>query len=165
MKKPKVKYLDLPAQFEGDQKVREVVRKVLDSGQFILGPAVEEFERNFACLCGTEYAIGVSSGTDALFLALKALGVGEGDEVITVPNTFIATVGAIAATGAFPRLVDVGEDYNIEPAGLEKAVNKNTKAIIGSWILNMQEEFLMEINYLKKYCKIIFFDILFCISR
>jgi dTDP-4-amino-4,6-dideoxygalactose transaminase len=89
-----------------------------------MGPAVEEFERNFAQLCGVKYAIGVSNGTDAIFLALKVLGIGEGNEVITAPNTFLATVGAIVQTGALPRLVDVANDYNIDPEKIEAAINE-----------------------------------------
>ncbi len=80
-------------------------------GEFTLGPAVAEFESMWAETVGTKYAIGVNSGTDALFLSLKALGIGEGDWVATVPNTFMATVGAILATGARPYFVDIGDDY------------------------------------------------------
>ncbi len=126
----KVKYLDLPAQFKENAEFRKAIDGILSSGQFILGSAVEEFERNFARFCSTRFAVGVSSGTDALFLALKVAGVGEGDEVITVPNSFVATVGAIVTAGAYPRLVDVGADYNIDPEEIKKAVNKKTKAII-----------------------------------
>jgi len=126
----KVPYLDLPAQFKDDRGIWRVIRRILASGQFVLGPALEKFERHFARLCGVKYAIGVSSGTDALFLALKVLGIGAGDEVITPPNTFLATVGAIVASGAFPRLVDVAEDYNIDVGKIEAAVNEKTKAIV-----------------------------------
>jgi len=125
-----VKYLDLQSQFKENQEVRRVIDEILASGQFVMGPAVEEFERNFAELSGVRYAIGISNGTDAIFLSLKVLGVGDGDEVITVPNTFLATVGAIVQTGAFPRLVDVAEDYNIDPDKIEAAINEKTKAIV-----------------------------------
>ncbi|MFH1037500.1 MAG: DegT/DnrJ/EryC1/StrS family aminotransferase [PVC group bacterium] len=126
----KVPYLDLAAQFKENKEIRRVVHEILDTGQFILGPAVERFERHFAELCGVQHAVGVSSGTDALFLALKVLGIGEGDEVITVPNTFLATVGAIVQTGAFPRLVDVADDYNIDPERIREAINRRTRAIV-----------------------------------
>ncbi len=126
----KVPYLNLAAQFRGNREIRRVVNEILDSGQFILGPALERFERDFAELCGVKHAVGVSSGTDALFLALKVLGIGEGDEVITVPNSFLATVGAIVQTGAFPRLVDVADDYNIDVEKIEAAVNPKTRAIV-----------------------------------
>jgi len=125
-----VKYLDLKAQFKENREVRRVIDEILSSGQFVMGPAVEEFERNFAELCGVRHAVGVSSGTDALFLALKVLGIGEGDEVITVPNSFLATVGAIVQTGAFPRLVDVADDYNIDVKKIEPVINGKTKAIV-----------------------------------
>lgn len=126
----KIKYLDIQAQFKENREVRWVIDGILSSGQFVMGPAVEEFEHNFAELCGVKHAIGVSNGTDAIFLALKVLGIGEGDEVITVPNTFLATVGAIVQTGAFPRLVDVANDYNIDPNKIAAAINERTKAIV-----------------------------------
>ena len=126
----KVKYIDLQAQFKENREVRRIIDEILKSGQFVMGPAVEEFERNFARLCGVKHAIGVSNGTDAIFLALKVLGIGERDEVITVPNSFLSTVGAIVQTGAFPRLVDVAEDYNIDPKKIEAAINERTKAIV-----------------------------------
>jgi len=126
----KVPYLNLSAQFKDNLEIRQAVHEVLDSGQFVMGPAVSEFERNFAEFCGVKYAAGVSNGTDAIFLALKVLGIGEGDEVITVPNTFLATVGAIVQTGAFPHLVDVGEDYNIDPEKIESEINEKTRAIV-----------------------------------
>lgn len=126
----KVPYLDLPAQFKENQDVRRVINEILDSGQFVLGPVVEKFERHFAELCGVKHAIGINSGTDAIFLSLKVLGIGEGDEVITVPNTFLATVGAIVQTGAFPRLVDVADDYNIDLNKIDAAINERTKAIV-----------------------------------
>lgn len=125
-----VLYLDLPAQFKNNRLIRRIIHNVLDSGQFVLGSAGESFERNFAELCGSAYAVGVSSGTDALFLALKVLGIGAGDEVITVPNSFLATVGAIAQTGAFPRLVDVADDFNIDAEKIESVINERTRAII-----------------------------------
>ncbi|MEA1928902.1 MAG: DegT/DnrJ/EryC1/StrS family aminotransferase [Candidatus Auribacterota bacterium] len=125
-----VKYLDLQSQFKENREVRRVIDEILSSGQFVMGRAVEEFERNFAQLCGVKHAIGVSNGTDAIFLALKVLGIGKDDEVITVPNTFLATVGAIVQTGAFPRLVDVADDYNIDPNKIEAAINERTRAIV-----------------------------------
>jgi dTDP-4-amino-4,6-dideoxygalactose transaminase len=104
--------------------------EVLTAGQFILGKQVEEFERVFADRCGVPFAIGVNSGTDALILALRVLGIGPGDEVITVPNTFVATVSAIALVGATPVLVDVRDDMNMDPALLESAITQRTKALI-----------------------------------
>ena len=126
----RVPYVDIAAQYAGNRAAREAIEKILRGGQFVLGPAVEKFEREFAELCGVKYAVGVANGTDAIFLALKALGVGEGDEVITVPNTFLSTVGAIVQAGARPRLVDVDEDYNIDPEKIEAALTPRTKAIV-----------------------------------
>jgi dTDP-4-amino-4,6-dideoxygalactose transaminase len=125
----KVKYLELYKQFN-DEKLWAKIKKVFSTCQFIMGPEVEEFEIDFAKLCGVPYALGVNSGTDAIFLALKALGIGIGDEVITVPNSFIATTGAIVAAGARPVFVDVGQDYNIDVGLIEQAVTPNTKAIL-----------------------------------
>lgn len=124
-----VKYLDLPRQFD-DPELLRLVTGVFARGQFVLGPEVAEFEGELAQLCGTRFAVGVNSATDALFLALKALGVGPGDEVITVSNSFIATAGAIVAAGARPVFVDVGPDYNMDADLLEEAITSRTKAIL-----------------------------------
>jgi dTDP-4-amino-4,6-dideoxygalactose transaminase len=104
---------------------------VIDNTAFVLGPGLEEFEEAFAAYCGTKYCAGTSSGTSALHAALIAFGVGAGDEVITVANTFIATVEAIAMTGARPVVVDVLEDTGLmDPAKLEGAITDKTKVII-----------------------------------
>lgn len=106
------------------------LREVVLSGQFMLGDDVERFEEGFAAFQGARYAIGVNSGTDALSLPLRAMGVGPGDEVITVANTFVATVGAILEVGATPRFADVGEDENLDPEALEAAITPRTRAVI-----------------------------------
>ncbi|MFH0816617.1 MAG: DegT/DnrJ/EryC1/StrS family aminotransferase [Methanobacteriota archaeon] len=103
---------------------------VFDSGQFILGDKVSEFERRIAKLCGSKYAVGVNSGTDALILSLQALGVGPGDEVITAPNSFLASASCTVAVGAKPVFADVAADLNIDPEKVVKAITKKTKAII-----------------------------------
>jgi dTDP-4-amino-4,6-dideoxygalactose transaminase len=127
----KVPYVDLAAQHAPiKSELLAAVSKVLDHGQFILGDEVSEFERRFAELSGVPYAVGVNSGTDALILALKALGIGAGDEVITVPNSFVASAGCIALLGATPVFVDVGEDYNMDPDLLESAITPKTKAVL-----------------------------------
>src|SRR5262249_57688666 len=95
-----------------------------------LGGAVAEFERRFAGLVGVRHAIGVNSGTDALRLSLKAVGVGPGDEVITAANTFIATVGAIAAVGARTVFVDCVDDFCMDVAQLPAAITPRTKAVV-----------------------------------
>src|SRR3989344_983764 len=102
----KVEFSYLRKQFANPKPILKDVEKLVKSGDFTLGKAVGRFEEKFAKICGTRYAVGVNSGTDALFLSLKALGVGPGHEVITMPNTFIATIGAIAAAGAKPVFVD-----------------------------------------------------------
>lgn len=124
-----VKYLNLPAQFDVEAIIG-ALREELKSCRFILGPAVQEFESSFARLCKTNYALGLNSGTDALFLALKALDIGHGDEVITVPNSFIAPTGAIVAAGAKPVFVDVDEEYNMDVNLIEGAITSCTKAIL-----------------------------------
>ena len=106
------------------------VESVLDHGQFILGREVDEFERRFAELCGVSHSVGVNSGTDALILGLKALGIGPGDEVITVPGSFVASTSCIALVGALPVFVDVRGDYNIDPCLIEAAITERTKAIL-----------------------------------
>ena len=106
------------------------VAEVLDSGYFILGEQVAEFERQFAQLCGVRYAVGVNSGTDALIMALKAVGIRSGDEVITVPNSFVASTTCIRLLGAKPVFVDVGKDYNIATEQINAAITPKTKAIL-----------------------------------
>src|SRR3990167_7693360 len=125
-----VPYSYLDEQFAQIDNYLEDVKKLVQSGDFTLGKAVTEFEEKFARMCGLPYAIGVGSGTDALILSLKILGVGSGDEVITTPNTFIATVGAIAMCGAKPVFVDNNEEYTIDANLIEKAITKKTKALL-----------------------------------
>ena len=128
----KVPFLDLkahhaPLRAEFDQAIGEVI----DSGAFAGGPFVAQFENEFAAFCGSRHAIGVGNGTDALWLALLACGIGPGDEVITVPNTFMATAEAITYSGASPVFVDVDQHtYTMDPALLEKARTSRTKAVI-----------------------------------
>jgi dTDP-4-amino-4,6-dideoxygalactose transaminase len=124
--------IDLRAQYQGIKpEIDRAVQRVLDDAQFILGPAVASFEKNFATFCDTAEAIGVNSGTSALHLSLLAAGVEPGDEVITVPFTFIATVAAIEYARATPVLVDVEPTYwTIDPAQIERAISPRTKAII-----------------------------------
>ncbi|MDP3920159.1 MAG: DegT/DnrJ/EryC1/StrS family aminotransferase [Candidatus Omnitrophota bacterium] len=126
-----VPYVNITGQHAGLKKqlLREFER-VIDSGQFVLGEDVGIFEKRFAELCGVSYAVAVNSGTDALLLALRVLKVGEGDEVITAPNSFVSTASCIRLTGAMPVFADVGEDYNIDPSKIEAAITERTKAIL-----------------------------------
>ena len=106
-------------------------KEILESGSFILGPQVETFERAFAGFCQTKYAVGVGSGTDALILALRAVGIGYGDEVITAVNSFVATAEAIVHAGGVPVFVDINpQTFNIDPMKIEAAITSRTKAII-----------------------------------
>ena len=128
----KVPFLDLKAHHVPlIEKFDRAIREVIESSAFAGGPFVETFEKEFAAFCGSSYAIGVGNGTDALWLTLLALGIGEGDEVITVPNTFIATAEAITYCKARPVFVDVDQDtFTMNPAELEKVLTDRTKAII-----------------------------------
>lgn len=109
----------------------QAINDVLCSGKLILGPFVERFEQAFADYCGVRYGVGVNSGTDALFLALKALGIGHGDEVITVANTAVPTVAAIVASGARPCFVDIDPDtFLMDTQQLEQCINNRTKCIL-----------------------------------
>jgi dTDP-4-amino-4,6-dideoxygalactose transaminase len=127
-----IPFVDLQAQYRAlKPEIDAAVLKVLDQAAFILGPAVASFEKEFAAFCGAGEAVGVNSGTSALHLALLAAGVGPGDEVVTVPYTFVATVAAIEYAGAKPVLVDVEPDYwTMDPAKLEAAITPRTKAIM-----------------------------------
>src|SRR5438477_5452294 len=128
----RVPFLDLNAHHAAlRSELDRAIGEVIDSGAFAGGPFVEKFEEAFASYCGCRYAIGVGSGTEALWLSLLAGGIGPGDEVITVPNTFMATAEAITYCGARPVFVDVDErTYTMDPAGLEEVVSSRTKAII-----------------------------------
>ena len=128
----RVPFVDLRAQYATIRaEIDAAVRAVLEHGSFVLGEDVAEFERTFAAFCGVREAVGVGNGTDALVLALTALGVRTGDEVITAANTFVATAEAIVHAGALPVLVDaVPGTYTIDPARVEQAITPRTRAII-----------------------------------
>ena len=123
----KIKFLDLTFQYKSIKKeIDAAIKRVLESGHFIGGEEVENFEKEIAKFCGIRYAIGVNSGTDALFLSLKALGVGPRDEVITTPFTFIATAEVIANCGAKPVFVDIDpKTFNIDPRKIEEYLKSN----------------------------------------
>lgn len=119
---------DLKRQYS--EKIERAVIEHMKQGWFVLGASLASFEKKFAEYCGRKYGVGVGNGTDALFLSLRALNIGRGDEVITVPNTAIPTIAAIRATGAVPRLVDIRDDYLIDVSKLEKSITPKTKAIV-----------------------------------
>ena len=128
----KVPFLNLRAQYDAiAQEVEQCIKEVLASCAFSGGPYVERFEQEFASFCGCSRAVGVGSGTEALWLALLGLGVKPGDEVITAPNSFIATAEAISLCGAEPVFVDVEEgSYTLDPALLEQAITPRTRVVI-----------------------------------
>jgi len=128
----KVPLLDLKEQFKTmKHEIMQEIEEICDSQYFILGPKVEKFEKEVAEYCQSKYAVGVSSGSDALIIALMTEGIGYGDEVITTPFTFFATAGAIARVGATPVFVDIEEDtFNINPELIESKITSRTKAVI-----------------------------------
>jgi dTDP-4-amino-4,6-dideoxygalactose transaminase len=128
----KVPYMDLKARNAPlRSELSRAIEAVMESGNFSGGPFVERFEEDFATYCGTRHAIGVGSGTDALWLALSAMGIGPGDEVITVPMTFVATVEAILRTGATPVFVDIDPvSLTMDARQLPKALSSRSKAIV-----------------------------------
>ena len=124
--------VDLKAQYLSIKKeIDEAIQRVLNKCNFIMGDEVKEFEEELASFCSAKYAVGVSSGTDALLLALKALNIQPGDEVITVPNTFIATTEAITMAGGKIKFVDIDEEtFNIDTNKIESAITNKTRAIL-----------------------------------
>jgi dTDP-4-amino-4,6-dideoxygalactose transaminase len=128
----KIPFLDLQSQYEAiKDDIDQAIQQVLNSCAFAGGKFVEQFEKSFATFCQCEYAVGVGSGTEALWIALLCLGIKSGDEVITVPNTFIATAEAISFCGAKPVFIDIDErTYTMDPNLIEPALTPRTKAII-----------------------------------
>lgn len=126
----KIPFVDLSYKKKSKKNLISVFEKVLNKGQFVGGKEILLFEKNIAKLCNTKYAISLNSGTDALTLALHLLGVRRGDEVITPPNSFIASTSVIVHLGAKPVFVDVLDDQNIDPDQIEKAITKKTKVIM-----------------------------------
>jgi dTDP-4-amino-4,6-dideoxygalactose transaminase len=127
----KVPFVDAPAHFRSlQEEILKTVACVLEKGNLILRDELRTFEANVAAFVGTQYAIGVNSGSDALHLTLRALGIGEGDEVISVSHTCVATISAIVHTGATPILIDVADDFNMDPSKVEHAITPRTRAII-----------------------------------
>jgi len=126
-----IPYTNLGSQTaEIKKELLQAVEQVLDSGHYILGPSVSQFEKEFSNYSQAKYGIGVANGTSSLYLVLKAIGVKEGDEIITAPNSFVASASSIALAGARPVFVDIRKDLNMDPAKLEAAITPRTKAII-----------------------------------
>ncbi len=129
-KKMKIKHNYLSEQFQNSKKIFRLIDDTVKFNDFTLGRYVDLFEREFCKYQKVKYSIGVGSGTDAIFLSLKALGIKEGDEVITPTYSFYATAGAIATAGAKPVFVDIKNDLNIDEEKIEKKITKKTKAIV-----------------------------------
>lgn len=147
-----IPYVNITAQHAKiKERLLKAMSQVLDHGQFVLGPEVQQFEERFAELCGVRYAIAVNSGTDALMLALRVLGIDEGDEVITVPNSFISTTSCIVIVGARPIFVDVRDDYNMNPDELEGAITPKTKAILPVHLTGKPAEMDTILEIARKY--------------
>ena len=132
MTKAKIPFFDLSAQFKSiEDEIKSAMDEVFQNQQFILGSKVQALEETIAQYCRTRYAIGVASGSDALVLALMALGIGAGDEVLLPPFTFFATAGSVSRLGATPVFVDIDrETYNIDPSKIEEKITSKTKAIL-----------------------------------
>ncbi len=127
----RVRFVNYPKQYQMLKKeFDDVFEEIMSGGDFILRRHLEEFEKAIADYVGTKHAIGVNTGTDALYLSAHALGFGPGDEVITVGHTFVATIGAIVQCGATPILVDVADDFNMDMDLVEAAITPRTKGII-----------------------------------
>ena len=138
--------------FSIDKELNEAVQGTFKNGYFVLGEEVKKFEKEFADYINSKNAIGVNSGSDALFLAIKSLGIGEGDEIITVSHTFISTVDAIVRNGAKPVFVDIEPDtYCIDPSKIEEKITKNTKAILPVHIYGHPADMNPILNITEKY--------------
>jgi len=131
MSELKVPFIDLQQRYQEEkEELLSCVERVLESGHLVMTPELGAFEEKVAGYVGIKYCVGLNSGTDALMMALMALGIGRGDEVITTPISFVATIGSIVHVGATPVFADVREDQNIDPAAIEAAITPNTKAIM-----------------------------------
>ena len=129
MKIPFLNLAQINAQYR--EQMQEAMMRVVDKGHYVLGSEVAEFEKEFASFCGMDFAIGVDNGLNALSLILRALGVGEGDEVIVPANTYIATALAASHMGAVPVFVECSEaTFNIDPSKIEAAITTKTKVIM-----------------------------------
>lgn len=147
----KVRYSYLKQQFSNAEDLWVKLKKFVSTGDFTLGKPLEDFEKKFAKLMNVKYAIGVNSGTDAIKLSLKVLGIKSGDEVITAANTFVATVGAITELGAIPVFVDCDDTFCMNISLLEKVITKRTKAIIPVHFAGYMTDMIKLKKIAKKY--------------
>ena len=152
---PVINHNYLKEQFADYKEIFKEIERLVQNCDYTLGKDVDAFEQKICSLTGAKYCLGVGSGTDALFLSLKAAGIGNGDEVITTPYTFFATIGAIVTAGAKPVFVDIDDDYNINPDLIEAAITKRTKAIMPvhwsgipckmDWIMKIAEKHQLKV--------------------
>ena len=147
----KVRYSYLKQQFSNSNDLWKNLKKFVSTGDFTLGKELNIFEKKFANLIGTKFAVGVNSGTDAIKLSLKVLNVGNGDEVITVANTFVATVGAITEIGAKPVFIDCDDTFCMNVDLLEKKITKKTKAIVPVHFTGYMTDMPKLLKVAKKY--------------
>ncbi len=147
----KVRYSYLPQQFGNCPDLWSRLKKFVVTGDFTLGKPLKQFEKNFAKLIGTKYAVGVNSGTDAIKLSLKAIGINKGDEIITAANTFVATVGAITELGAKPVFVDCDDTFCVDVDLIEKKITKKTKAIVPVHFTGYMTDMTKLMKLSKKY--------------
>lgn len=155
----RVPYVDFgPTTQSSKTDLTNAFERVLNSGKFVLGPEVQKFEQDFANYCGTKYAAGLANGTCSLHIVFKSLGIGEGDEVITAPNSFIATAAAIAQVKAKPVFVDTKLDFNIDPDAIESAITPKTKAIVPVHLTGRVAKMKEILKIAKKYNLIVIED-------
>ena len=149
----KVPFLDLKAQYQAlKPEIDSAIQSVVESCAFVRGPATRNFEKNFAEYCGAKFCVGVGNGSDALYLTLRALGIGPGDEVITVPNTFIATTESISLTGARVVFVDINpQTYNIDVNKIEEKISQRTRAILPVHLFGQPADMEPILEIAKKY--------------
>jgi len=149
----KVPLLDLKGEYETYKaEALEAIRHICETQTFALGPAVASFERRIADYCGARFAIGVSSGSDALLVSLMAMGIGDGDEVITTPFTFFATAAAIARLGANPVFVDIDQDtFNIDTTRIESRITTRSKAIVPVHLFGQAAKMKPIVNIARKH--------------
>ena len=147
----KVRYSYLKQQFSNCPELWNDLKKFVSTGDFTLGKELLNFEKKFAKLIGTKYAVGVNSGTDAIKISLKAIGIKQGDEVITAANTFVATVGAITEIGAIPKFIDCDDTFCMNVEKLEKKITKKTKAIVPVHFTGYMTDMSKLIKISKKY--------------
>ena len=148
----KVPYVDLVLQ---NKKFKEEFKISLDNliknGDYILGSSVLEFEKKFSKFIKSKYSVGVGNGTDALYLSLKYLGIGKGDEVITVPNSYLSSASSIALCGAKPIFIDIDDDLNMNPDLIHKSITKKTKAILPVHLTGKPAKIIKILKIAKSY--------------